>query len=1002
MSRFDRSSYLLRRAISLALSGAALALPLQAFAQDATQDATGDSQELEEVVVTGFRGSLNTALGQKREATAAIDSIVAEDIGKFPDSNLAESMQRIPGVTLSRTDGGEGRNISVRGLGPGFTRVRVNGMEGSSQTGSSDIYGAGNNGRSFDFNIFPTEIFSALTVRKTSSADVEEGSLGATVDLRAPRPFDYVDENVFTLTGRGVYNSVSEDVDPRASLLASKKFFDDTFGVLVSLAYQERFIREVGYSAVDILSANTNANDLTPTGPTRTFLPFCTPANWVGPVSPAIGNRGATATQCSAFSNPRTTDAASLAAFQRVYDLRRADLPNVPGSGAFLPRLPRYVNSEQDTERTGGTVTLQWMPTDDTSIALDGLYSKYEQERRDNYILGLSLGRLIGNGGQPMVSVNEITFDDKGSVETATFDGMDVRSEGLVDQFTSTFEQLNLDMEHRFTDRFKMTATAGRSISEWDGPLRLQTFIDRIDVPNFTLDFRGRETPLIGFGFDVSDPNAFTYAATPDGNLTVLGGFSFQGKPSRNVTANTMFELDGEFQANDAWTIKGGLQWREANFKSKNSGVMNSNMTTTLNLPAGVTLADITTQISGLDDKFGSGAPASWVAVDAQAWAETFNFPDYVTFCNIECGAGRSQLLEEVSSAFAMLSFDSGDEWSIPVRGDLGVRYVHTRQSATGYVPIAQPMGSQPGAIGSRRDVDQDYDDFLPSLNVVFELTPDLQARFSAAKVMSRAELGSLTPSVTATFTTQNATVNNPLLEPIRASTADLGLEWYFRPGSLLSVAYFYKDIETYIQRITSDEPWSSLGLPDSLLIGTPSNTSSIFHVARWENTDGGPLNGIELNAQIQFDFLEGFWSSFGVLANYTHVESEIEYILTSVNGVPTVTTTNDLVDLSPNSASGTLYYDNGVFSIRSTASYRDNYIRGIPASLGSDVRANKANTFVDAAASWNINDNFSIIFEAQNLTDERNTLYIDSQRQDTLFQTEIGRTFTMGATYKF
>ena len=172
--------------------------------------------------------------------------------------------------------------------------------------------------------------------------------------------------------------------------------------------------------------------------------------------------------------------------------------------------------------------------------------------------------------------------------------------------------------------------------------------------------------------------------------------------------------------------------------------------------------------------------------------------------------------------------------------------------------------------------------------------------------------------------------------------------------------------------------------------------------MARWENTNGGPLNGLEFNAQIQFDWLEGWMRSFGVLANYTHVESEIEYILTSVNGVPTVTTTNDLVDLSPNSASGTLFYDNGTFSIRTTASYRDNYIRAIPASAGSDVRANAANTFVDASASWNVNDNLSLIFEAQNLTDERNTLYIDSVRQDTLFQTEIGRTFTLGATYKF
>jgi iron complex outermembrane receptor protein len=139
---FDRSR--LAVAIALTLSSAT------AMAQEAD-----DSQELEEVVVTGFRGSLNAAIAQKRAETAAIDVIASEDIGKFPDSNLAESMQRIPGVALTRGDGGEGRNISVRGLGPGFTKVRINGMEGAAQTGSSDIYGAGNNGRSFDFNVFP-------------------------------------------------------------------------------------------------------------------------------------------------------------------------------------------------------------------------------------------------------------------------------------------------------------------------------------------------------------------------------------------------------------------------------------------------------------------------------------------------------------------------------------------------------------------------------------------------------------------------------------------------------------------------------------------------------------------------------------------------------------------------------------------------------------------------------------------------------------------------------
>ena len=139
-----------------------------------------------------------------------------------------------------------------------------------------------------------------------------------------------------------------------------------------------------------------------------------------------------------------------------------------------------------------------------------------------------------------------------------------------------------------------------------------------------------------------------------------------------------------------------------------------------------------------------------------------------------------------------------------------------------------------------------------------------------------------------------------------------------------------------------------------------------------------------------------------GFLANYTHVESTIQYVLTSANGVPLTFTKDDLVDLSPNTASGTLFYDNGTFSIRTIASYRDAYIRGLPASAGSDVRGNKANMFVDASASWNVNDHFTLILEGQNLTDERNTLFIDRSREDTLFQTEIGRTLNFGATFKF
>ncbi len=131
-------------------------------------------------------------------------------------------MQRLPGVSLTRGDGGEGRNITVRGLAAEFTRVRINGMEGTSQTGASDVYGSGNNGRSFDFNVFPSEIFTSLSVRKTPSANMEEGSLGATVDLQAPHPLDYHSDFALTATARGIYNEVSRQADPRISGLISR------------------------------------------------------------------------------------------------------------------------------------------------------------------------------------------------------------------------------------------------------------------------------------------------------------------------------------------------------------------------------------------------------------------------------------------------------------------------------------------------------------------------------------------------------------------------------------------------------------------------------------------------------------------------------------------------------------------------------------------------------------------------------------------------------------
>src|SRR5690606_3248026 len=158
---------------------------MTALAQDAAP-VESDAQTLDTITVTGYRASLERALDIKRGEAGMVDAIVAEDIADFPDLNLAESLQRIPGVSITR-DGGEGRNISVRGLGPQFTRVRINGIEGLATGGGTDTSGGVNRGRGFDFNTFASDLFSQLVVRKTSAAEIEEGSLGATVDLRTAR-----------------------------------------------------------------------------------------------------------------------------------------------------------------------------------------------------------------------------------------------------------------------------------------------------------------------------------------------------------------------------------------------------------------------------------------------------------------------------------------------------------------------------------------------------------------------------------------------------------------------------------------------------------------------------------------------------------------------------------------------------------------------------------------------------------------------------------------------
>ncbi|MAK63600.1 MAG: TonB-dependent receptor, partial [Maricaulis sp.] len=217
------------------------------------------AQETEDVVtVTGYRQSLAAALDVKRDSNGVVDAVVAEDIAAFPDLNLAESIQRIPGISINRV-AGEGRQITVRGLGADFTRVRINGMEALSTTGGSDASGGSNRGRGFDFNTFASDLFNEIRVTKTTSASMDEGSLGATVDLFTARAFDYDPGMTAAVSAQLGYNSLSEETSPRLAGLVSWSNDDQTFGANLSVAYTDRTILEEGFSTVRWDDGNFNS-----------------------------------------------------------------------------------------------------------------------------------------------------------------------------------------------------------------------------------------------------------------------------------------------------------------------------------------------------------------------------------------------------------------------------------------------------------------------------------------------------------------------------------------------------------------------------------------------------------------------------------------------------------------------------------------------------------------------------------------------------------------------
>jgi TonB-dependent receptor len=879
-----------------------------------------ETQSLETISVSGsFRDSLEKAIDIKRATIGQTDTILAEDIGKFPDLNLAESLQRIPGVSIAR-DAGEGRQISVRGLGPDFTRVRINGLEALTTTGGTDSSGGANRGRGFDFNIFASELFNKITVQKTGAAEIEEGSLGATVDLHTARPFDY---GGFTAvaSAQGSFNDLASTTDPRAAAMISNTFADGRFGALFSAAYTKRRLTEEGHSTV----------------------------RWDNGTS----NGGFSA--ASPFAEARSAD-------------------------VFHPRIPRYGVLEHEQERLGLTGSLQWQASDATLFTFDALYADIDATRSEDFLEAVSFSRS-GATGKPQTIVRDGQIDARGNLVYGVFDNVDVRSESRYDELQTRFTQFNLSGEHAFSDTFRINGLVGHSKSDHDNPIQTTITIDHPDAQNYVWDYRGNSRlPLLSYGYDVNDPSGWQFAN---------GLSEIRLRPQYVDNTFDTLQLNFGWDITDGFTLKGGVVSKEYEFSSRE--LRRVSETAVPNLPAGTSLADLLRRVSLSDLGVPNGTDTRWLAPDIRAFAELFDiYSNSGTFAlspDVASARGNNRNVTEKDKGGWLQGDFRTEVANIPLRGNFGVRYVKTEQESTGYaiannVPVLTT-------------VKRDYDDTLPSFNLVGELTDTFLVRFGAAKVMSRPGLGNLTPGVTVSVSGGNRTVNggNPNLEPFRAKTADLGFEWYFAPESLLSLAVFYKDIDSFVQTSRETRPFNTSGLPESLLVGTGALPTDDFTFNIPVNTPGGKLKGFEVSYQQPFTFLPAPFNKFGTILNYTYVDSKIQYVTsTGANSLNT-----DLTGLSKNAYNATLYYEHERFSARVSAAYRDKYLTTVPGRNNNDMEGTKATTNIDASASWKFNEHVEFTFEGINLTDEFSDQWVDSTGDRVSVYHHTGRTYMIG-----
>ncbi|OUS23480.1 TonB-dependent receptor [Thalassotalea sp. 42_200_T64] len=932
----------------LAVLSAVATLP--AGAETETQE-----QEVEVIEVRGIRGSLGRSLDAKREAGGVVDSISAEDIGKFPDTNLAESLQRITGVSIDRS-GGEGQLITVRGFGPQFNTVLVNGRQMASE----------NQSRAFSFDTIASELVRSLDVHKTSTATMQSGGIGSTVNVKTARPFSI---NGFKLAGsvKGIYDENSEETTPQVSALISNTFNDDSLGVLFALSHQER---------------ETRLNQAQMDG-------------WLENVG---------------VPNPQTESG-------------QAYTGNI-----FSPRNYDHKVTTEERTRTNANLVIQYAPSDTLVVTADALYSDFDVETdTTSYGHWFTAPNIEGFDGAagPTVDANGTVTDLYQEVGLATdmhakkFDRLTESSAFGLNFDWEVNDNLNMkfDFSHSNAER---DANNGRgdqlSLIGYANRVRFQ--LDDNILP-YASEFATANAGIYS-GQQELDGVAYDPSVTPAGvsdhldpansraHVMLRRGWAVEDSVDQFRWDNTWIDdadtglaaikfglmYSSETKNLDRWDNEGvGIHCTYCGYPDA------PNMD---GLPQYVFNAgsDFLSDVSG-----SSRMPTSWLAHDGEA---NFAFLEQASGANFDAVKRNKsfEITEDTLSLYVELDFEV-EVANMPLSASAGFRYESTDVDVKGTDEPVEELTildktEMLASFGPAESITEssDYEAILPNLSVKLEINDDLVARFAVSQTITRPTLDSMSP-VTVIGTTRqggNLTSNsgNPELEPFTSDNLDLSLEWYYGDASYLSAGYFRKNVANFIINTTEDLTFETA---DGSLLTDPStgndvdnpdaaDETAVFTNTLPNNSESAIVDGWELALQHTFD------SGFGLIVNATLVDSDAELNPADITQVFALTGLSDSYNVVG-------FYENGPFQARIAYNWRDTFVQSLTQSNGDGVTIVEDYAQVDASGSFDVTENISIFFEGINLTEE----YVHKRGRfsnQLLLVEDSGRRFAVGVRGSF